>query len=218
MHKDGEIYKEEEPEEYVTNLYTNEAVRIIEQHDSRKPLFLSIQHLAPHIGNYVMEAPQEVVDRFNFINDTNRQHLAGKYLTQYFEFFFQCLSKFRHSAMITVLDEGIGTVVTALKDKGILKDTIIFLYVDNGAGTRGAQGNFGSNFPLRGVSLKLNFICCFVLTSVDFTAKKLALGRRYKKCWIHLQPTFKAEPIHLQRLFPYFRYSADFRRCCGYCT
>lgn len=54
--------------------------------------------------------------------------------------------------MITVLDEGIGSVVTALKDKGILKDTIIFLYVDNGAGTKGAQANYGSNFPLRGVS------------------------------------------------------------------
>lgn len=83
LHKDGEIYKEDG--EYVTDVYTKEAVRIIQDHNSKKPLFLSIQHLAPHIGNYAMEAPQDIVDRFKFINDTNRQHLAGKYFSRGFK-------------------------------------------------------------------------------------------------------------------------------------
>lgn len=79
LHQDGNIYKEAGPEKYVTDLYTEEAVSIIEDHNYKNPLFLSIQHLAPHIGNYAMEAPADVVDKFKYINDTNRQHLAGEY-------------------------------------------------------------------------------------------------------------------------------------------
>lgn len=53
--------------------------------------------------------------------------------------------------MITILDESIGNIVTAVKDKGILQNTIFVFVNDNGAGTFGPQANSGSNYPLKGV-------------------------------------------------------------------
>lgn len=35
---------------YATDLFTNEAVKVIKDHDKKKPLFLVVNHLAPHAG------------------------------------------------------------------------------------------------------------------------------------------------------------------------
>lgn len=57
--------------------------------------------------------------------------------------------------MIIVLDKTVGQIVKAVKNKGILDNTIIVFYSDNGAMTVGQHANKGSNYPLRGVSQKL---------------------------------------------------------------
>lgn len=54
--------------------------------------------------------------------------------------------------MISKLDDSVGQVVEAIKEKGILDDTIILFYSDNGAPTSGLFANAGSNFPLKSVS------------------------------------------------------------------
>ena len=54
--------------------------------------------------------------------------------------------------MISVMDRGVGDVVKAIKDKGILENTIIMFYSDNGAPTVGTHSTLGSNYPFRGVS------------------------------------------------------------------
>ena len=56
--------------------------------------------------------------------------------------------------MISKLDEGVGKVVEAIKQKGILDNTIILFYSDNGAPSAGLFENSGSNYPLRGVSFE----------------------------------------------------------------
>jgi arylsulfatase B len=54
--------------------------------------------------------------------------------------------------MIYQLDLGVGEVVKALKDSGLLQDSIILFYSDNGGPTKGRNEIGASNYPLRGVS------------------------------------------------------------------
>lgn len=53
--------------------------------------------------------------------------------------------------MVSKLDEGVGKVVNALHEQGMLKNSIILFLSDNGAPSAGLYDNSGSNYPLRGV-------------------------------------------------------------------
>ena len=57
------------------------------------------------------------------------------------------------AAQIQALDEQVGRITTALRNKGIIENTIIVFMSDNGASTRIPSGisgiNYGSNWPLR---------------------------------------------------------------------
>lgn len=53
--------------------------------------------------------------------------------------------------MISKLDESVGKVVESLKQNGMLENSIIMFFSDNGAPTGGLFQNSGSNYPLRGV-------------------------------------------------------------------
>ncbi|XP_068081821.1 arylsulfatase B [Anabrus simplex] len=117
---------------YATDVFTDEAVRLIQNHDVRDPLFLYMAHLAPHAGNKgkLLEAPQSVINKFNYIADPNRRSYA---------------------AMVSKLDESVGRVVQALQRRNMLQTSIIIFLSDNGAPTVGVFRNWGSNWPLRGV-------------------------------------------------------------------
>lgn len=119
--------------EYATDLFTEEALRIIDHHDPQRPLFLQISHLAVH-------APLEVpLDHFNnkefaHIRESNRR---------------------KYAMMVSRLDDSIGRVVSSLGDKGMLQDSIILFLTDNGAASIGEFRNWGSNYPLRGTKYTL---------------------------------------------------------------
>lgn len=53
------------------------------------------------------------------------------------------------------LDESLGRVVSSLGDRGMLRNSVILFMTDNGGATIGKNRNFASNWPLRGVSQKL---------------------------------------------------------------
>jgi len=71
-------------EGYYTTLIGNEAVKLINAQDGKKPFFLYFASLAPHAA---YQAPQEYLDRYKSIEDKQRRAYA---------------------AMITALDDQVG--------------------------------------------------------------------------------------------------------------
>ncbi|XP_018025361.1 arylsulfatase B isoform X2 [Hyalella azteca] len=121
---------------YATDLFTTEALSIISSHNTSRPLFLYLAHLAVHSANpYApLQAPQAYVDRFSYIKDERRRKFAG---------------------MLTKLDESVGAVVTALRDRKMFDNTVIVFTSDNGGPAGGYNNNVASNWPLRGVKASM---------------------------------------------------------------
>lgn len=101
-------------EGYATTLLGEDAVRVIERHDTRTPLFLYLAFTAPHAP---YQAPQAYLDRYAHIADPNRRAYA---------------------AMISAMDDEIGRVVAALERRAMRRHTLIVFQSDNG-GPRDAR-------------------------------------------------------------------------------
>nr|XP_024216965.1 arylsulfatase B-like [Halyomorpha halys] len=111
---------------YLTELLTNEAVKVIRDHPEPDGLLLLLTHAAVHTTfmDIEREAPNGVQ------NTTGRGYLR---------------------AMIERLDWSVGEVVKALNERGLLNNTILVFIADNGAPTHASSfTNHGSNWPLRG--------------------------------------------------------------------
>ena len=96
---------------YDTTLFGAEAVKLIDNHDTKLPLFLYLAFTAPHSP---YQAPKEYLDMYPEIADPQRRAYA---------------------AQITSMDDQVGKVVTALDRKGMRDNTLIMFVSDNG-GTR----------------------------------------------------------------------------------
>jgi arylsulfatase A-like enzyme len=107
--RDGKFLKENG---YYTTLIGNEAVKIIDDHDTSKPLFLYVASLAPHAP---YQAPKEDVDAYKDLPGDEHRHI--------------------YAAMITDLDTQVGRIVDALKQKDMLDNTLIMFSSDNGGAT-----------------------------------------------------------------------------------
>ena len=58
-------------------------------------------------------------------------------------------------AMVSKVDDSVGQVVEALHDRRMLNNSVIVFMSDNGAPSVEVFQNWGSNYPLRGVSVVL---------------------------------------------------------------
>ena len=96
---------------YTTTLLGNAAVKYIDDHNPATPFYLYLAFNAPHTP---YQAPQEYLDRYKNIADPSRRAYA---------------------ASITAMDDEIGRVVEALKQKGMRDNTIIVFQSDNGGTT-----------------------------------------------------------------------------------
>ena len=116
-HGTRDWYRDNKPvqeEGYVTQLLGRDAVRLIERHDPKVPLFLYLAFTAPHAP---YQAPKEYLDRYAHVADPARRAYA---------------------AMTTAMDDEIGKVLAALERKGMRENTIVFFGSDNG-GPRSAK-------------------------------------------------------------------------------
>lgn len=103
--RNEEVLREEG---YATHLMANEAVRVIKDRNPDEPLFLYAAFSAPHLPN---EAPEETIASYADIENPHRRI---------------------HAAMVTELDKGIGEIVDALEEQGMLDNTLIWFMSDNG--------------------------------------------------------------------------------------
>ncbi|XP_014674868.1 PREDICTED: arylsulfatase B-like isoform X2 [Priapulus caudatus] len=117
---------------YTTDLFTEEAVTVINSHDKSKPLFLYLAHLATHSANSYspLQAPQKYLQKVQHIKHKQRRLFGG---------------------MAVGLDESVGQVVQALKANNMLDSSIIVFSTDNGGPASGFDMNYANNAPLRGV-------------------------------------------------------------------
>jgi arylsulfatase A-like enzyme len=112
---------ENRDEGYSTTLLGDEAVRIIESHDTNLPLFLYVPFNAPH-------SPLQVAD-------------------EYRKYYPQIVDKRRQAfaAMVHCLDEQVGRVVDAVEKRAMTPNTLFLFSSDNG----GQLDQAGTNGPLR---------------------------------------------------------------------
>jgi len=117
-----------EPGGYLTDYYTEEAIKVIENNKDR-PFFLYLAHWAPHTP---LQATQEDYDALSHIK-LHRERV--------------------YAAMIRALDRGVGQVMDALKENGIDDNTLVIFTSDNGGA--GYIGLNDVNKPFRGWKINL---------------------------------------------------------------
>ena len=112
------------PDNYEEGLFKEQLVNIVTNHNVSQPLFLYYATHAPHDP---YEVPKSYLDRFNFID---------YYLRQIYH------------AMVTYVDDVVGALVDALKQKGMWDNVLFVASSDNGGPISSSKG--ANNYPLKG--------------------------------------------------------------------
>ena len=108
--------------DYEEALFKKRVLSIINEHNSSTPLFL---YYAPHLVHAPLEVPDSYLSKFSFIDDHERQY---------------------YHAMVNYLDDVVGEMVSALKDKEMWDNLLFFVVADNGGPVNGGA----NNYPLKG--------------------------------------------------------------------
>ncbi|XP_011505473.1 PREDICTED: arylsulfatase I [Ceratosolen solmsi marchali] len=117
--------------QYSTDVFSKEAVKLINNHNVSEPMFLFLAHAAVHSANPYnpLPAADEIVDKIKIPEYKRR----------------------RFAAIANIMDSSVGKVVEALGKKNMLENSIIVVSTDNGGPAQGFNFNAASNWPLRGV-------------------------------------------------------------------
>jgi arylsulfatase A-like enzyme len=102
-------------------------VRLVDEHDRSRPLFLYVPFNAVH-------APHQVLEKYKAPYEQLKE------------------PRRTYAGMLAALDEAVGQVVEAIDRKGIRKETLFLFSSDNGGP---APGQVTSNGPLRGAKASL---------------------------------------------------------------
>ena len=93
---------------YATTLIARDAAAFIADHDAARPLFMYVSLPVPAVP---LQAPREYLQKYKDVKLADRR-------TYY--------------AMISAFDAAVGTIVDALKEKGIMDDVLLVVHSDNG--------------------------------------------------------------------------------------
>ena len=141
---------------YCTTDFTDYAIERIEKHKDSKPFFLYLSFTAAH---WPMHAPQEAISKYKGYYDqgwdevrnsrfsrmkkmklldpqwqlTPRDSSIAPWSSEIPDIEWELANMETYAAMVTLMDEGIGQVVQAIKNKGQLDNTLIIYLQDNGA-------------------------------------------------------------------------------------
>ena len=125
QHNGGPVF---EPPQYLTDYYSEEAVRVIEANRHR-PFFLYLAHFAPHTPLQATRADYDVLAQVA----SHRERV--------------------YAAMIRALDRSVGLVLDSLRQHGLEENTLVMFTSDNGGA--GYIGLPDVNAPLRGWKMSM---------------------------------------------------------------
>ena len=154
---------------YYTDAISDTAVKFIQEHPKDKPLFFYVAYTAAH---WPLHAPEKAVQKYKGVYDKGWDAIRA----QRFENLkklgiisdkceltrrspevpgwkdetmkeWQARRMEVYAAVIDIMDQGIGRIISALEEKGELENTIIFYMHDNG-GCAEPQGTNKMEVPL----------------------------------------------------------------------
>ena len=102
--------------EYLTDALSRESVDFIDR-NADNPFFIYLAYNAPHGP---LQATEKYLERYSHIKEKNRKTYA---------------------AMVSAVDDGVGKIISKLKEKGIYENTIVYFLSDNGGRLRGDSDN-----------------------------------------------------------------------------
>ena len=130
----GEVVADDyRAENYAPNLILNQALKFIDQNKDT-PFFLYCPFVEPHVA---MQPPQEWIDQYPLEWDAENGPYRGDngYLPH-------PRPRAAYAAMISDLDEHVGTVLKRLKRHGLVDNTIVIFTSDNGPTHGGRNPKF----------------------------------------------------------------------------
>ena len=122
-------------EGYSTELITREAVRCIGMYATEGPFLLYVAYNAPHAPFQAQEKDM----RLYYDGDLDSLPPEER-------------KRITYKAMVSCMDRGVGEIVKALKDNGVMDNTFFLFFSDNGAAK--GKGSASSSGPLRGGKFK----------------------------------------------------------------
>jgi len=199
--------------DYLTNVLTDGAVKFIEDYDKNQPFMLSFWYYSVH-------GPS--IGRKDLVDDYKKEGLDSSPYEDKYE---------QHAAMVSAMDESVGRVRQALKEKGIADNTIIIVLSDQGGaytntplsgGKKGGNtlGEGGARVPFMIYYPKLTKPNTEVETpvqSIDLypTLVEIASGKKYSKedkqiNGVSLMPLIRGKNIKKRNLFFYRSYEDQY--------
>ncbi|TZF81150.1 arylsulfatase [Pedobacter sp. BS3] len=158
---------------YFTNAITDNAIKFIEDDKGKQPFFMYMAYTAAH---WPMQAPEEAINKYKGRYDKGWDVIRRQRLdkmkrlglidssvilppldTHTWEDEPDKAAMARrmetYAAMIDIMDQGIGRMVSELKKKGIFENTVILFMEDNGGNAEGlgyGGGPEGKTQPIAG--------------------------------------------------------------------